>query len=477
MSRRPQPAPSPASQNHFPAPRIKAWLALLVAVYVALACAYSAITPAGGADQHNPDENAHLLYVAAVASGHLPVFHAGQADYEAHQPPLYYILCAPVYQAAADMLGSDSLISPQAQARRVGAGRLVSVLLGALLILVTFLCVRECFPENPWLALGAAAFVALLPMNIAVCASVSNDALSDLLVAAALWRLARLVRRLGQAGAPPAAFVRACVWLGLSLGAGLWAKTSALLVFPVVAFALYALARRGLTPPRIAVRAAGLSLGIGLLVGTPWLLRNQVLYGDPLAQHVFETSFGNTAQASDLIRYVFGGSISAYLGGVARWTFASFWGVFDSMRAFWGQDPRGHPPSPAAGLPAPYDVLALLCVVTLAGLVMRLRRLPRPDAWQEVLLQAFGVLVALTALAHLRFVLVFFQAQGRYWFPALVPLALFWTLGLSGLAPRPAALRAVVLLMALGLIALNVYTLLALLGPRFAPATTFLRVY
>ena len=75
-------------------------LAGLVLVYLLLAGAYSAVTPAATPEQHNPDENAHMLYVRAVAAGHLPVFTDVMHGYENHQPPLYYILAAPVYLAA-----------------------------------------------------------------------------------------------------------------------------------------------------------------------------------------------------------------------------------------------------------------------------------------------------------------------------------------------------------------------------------------
>jgi len=164
---------------------------------------------------------------------------------------------------------------------------------------------------------------------------------------------------------------------------------------------------------------------------------------------------------------VFGGSMGAYLAGVARWTFASFWGVFDSMRVFWGQDPHGHPPSPAQPLPSLYVLLVLCCLASGAGLWMLARRKHVWTPAQSAMLRVFGVLVALAGLAHLRFVLVFFQAQGRYWYPALLPLALFFVLGLRGLAVRPAAFPLLLGLMTAGLLLLNIDTLAFVLLARF----------
>jgi len=436
---------------------VKAILALILVVFVALAWMYSARTPAATADQHNPDENAHMLSVASAASGHLPVFRAGAADYEAHQPPLYYALCAPVYAVARAG-------GPAAATRAV---RGVSVLLGLALVAAAFLCVRDLFPTQPRLALGTAAFVAWLPMNLALSASVTNDALTDFLMALALWRLTRAARDAGQFARFPRLLLRHALTLGGLIGLGIWTKTSTLLLLPTVACACFFFVKHGLVSPRDGGRLAAISLGVGVLLGAPWLLRNQALYGDPLAQHIFESAFQNTAQAPDLIRYVFGGSIGAYLWGVARWTFASFWGVFDSMRLFWGQNPLRHPPSPAQPLPFVYGLLGLCCLAALGGLCACARRAPGWTAVQTAILSAFGVLVALTWLAHLRFVLVFFQAQGRYWYPALLPLALFFVLGLRGLAVRPRFFGLLLGVMAVGLLTLNAYTLGFLLLARF----------
>lgn len=432
--------------------RKKLWLAALLVLHLILACAYSAVTPPSPTDPHNPDENAHVVYVQRLASGRLPVFGREQDSYEAHQPPLYYALCVPVDLAAR---GRGATFETRAL-------RVMSALLGLLLVLAAYMTVRALFPEDSWFALATAAFVALLPGNVALSASVSNDALTNLVFAVALWRLALLICSEG------ANVTRQAVWLGIILGVGIWTKTSTLLLFPVVLFAYYVLARQKLISPQAAGRGAGMAAGLGLVLGTPWLLRNQMLYGDPVAQHLFVSAFANTAQADAVARYVFHGSIVAYLGGVARWTFASFWGVFDSMRLFWGQDPHRHPPSPAGPLPFLYNLLAALCALSVIGLARLFRPKPRRfSPAQTTALSAFALLIFLTGLAHFRFILTFFQAQGRYWYPALIPLAFFFVLGARGLFSRPAWFRAFLAILVLGLLALNAYTLFGLLLPRF----------
>lgn len=442
--------------------RLTQWLlAGLVLVYLLLAGAYSVVTPAATPEQHNPDENAHMQYVQTLASGHLPVFTDVLHGYENHQPPLYYALAAPVYLAAYG----------RGEATATRAVRWVSILLGALLILAAYGFARTAFPGEPWLALGTAAGVGLLPGNVALSASVTNDALTNLVMAVGLVLLAKLVTATEPKERP-----RWALWLGAALGAGIWTKTSTLVLFPTVLLACYLLAARSLTTAAQAARAAGLACGLGALLGLPWLLRNQLLYGDPLAQHLFVSAFSNTAQAGDIARTLYGGSLVSYLGAVAQWTFASFWGGFDSMLLFWGQDPRTHRHSNERGAysflahppPTPYTVLALLCLASALGLFRARGRRAAVTPPQNVLLAAFAVLTALTGLVFLRFILTFFQAQGRYWYPALLPLAFFFVLGWRGLLPRPAWFPAFVGLFAMGLLALNLYTLLGLLLPRFS---------
>ena len=427
----------------------RVYLPLLIVVYLLLAAGYSAVTPAATADQHNPDENAHMEYVSKIAAGHLPVFTDAQHGYEFHQPPLYYALCAPVY-LAAHRLGA---------AAATRAVRCVSIALGAVLIWGTFGCVLVLYPDKPILALGTAAFVGLLPGNVALSASVSNDTLTNLVCLLCLWHLGGLATNKKSAG-------KESLWIGLILGIGIWTKTSTLVLFPVTLLLFYLLARQGRLTVPTALRAGAVSLGMGVLIGLPWFLRNSLLYGDPLAQHMFGTAFSGTAQADVITRVIFGGSIIGYLQGVAAWTFASFWGVFDSMRLFWGQSPLGRTPSPAVPLLPTYNVLALLSAASVVGMVLSIRRV-RLTPSQSAIMPVYIALIALILFVFLRFILTFFQAQGRYLYPALVPLSFFFVRGWSGLLPRPQWFRAFVGLLVVGLIGLNLYTLFGLLRPHF----------
>ena len=428
----------------------KIFLAALLVLYLLLAGAYNIFTPAATPDQHNPDENAHMIYVQSLASGHLPVFTDAQHGYENHQPPLYYLLCVPVELA----------LRGQSDAAVTKVVRWVSTALGAFLIVVVYLTVLAILPDSVPLACGTAAFVALLPSNVALNASVTNDALTSLVAAVALWLLAKLI----SSPADQARY-RFAACLGLTLGIGIWTKTLTLALFPTVALTLLLLARseplRGVT----AAKCAGLALGLGGLIGAPWLLRNTLLYGDPLAQHLLLVTLNNGTNnvPVDAMISLFGG-FGGYFGKVAQWTFASFWGGFDSMRLFWGQNPHKPHPNFLHGLSAVYQLLLLACLISVGGIAKSLRQ---GMAWKRPAMWALAAQIVFTGIAFLNYNLHFFQAQGRYLYPALLPLGFFFVWGWLQLLPRPYGPRVFLGALTAGLLALNIYTLFALLVPRF----------
>src|SRR5262245_60950992 len=143
-----------------------ALLVLIVLAYLAIATLYAVKTPAWQV----PDEPAHYNYIAQVAAnGCCPRLERGDWDfdylesikaarfspaslqnrlntvqYEDHQPPLYYLLNVPLYN-----LSGGNLI----------ALRLLSVVLGAGIVVAAWAIVSVVFPAQPWLALATAAFV------------------------------------------------------------------------------------------------------------------------------------------------------------------------------------------------------------------------------------------------------------------------------------------------------------------------------
>jgi len=243
-------------------------------------------------------------------------------------------------------------------------------------------------------------------MQTAVASAISNDPLCALVGSVAAWQIVRLVR-LGQ-GARNIDRIS----LGVTLGVGIWTKLFLLVEFPVVLGTYVLLYRAGVYSWPRALRQAALVLGVALLIGAPWLIRNTMLYGDPLAMRATQVN----VTAMDPVGPNSPGGPQAYWLKVGRVVFESYWGRFDSM---------------VLGLPDKvYGVLSICVIASLLGVLKHLREQSgeTPDA---TVLSAMGLIVGFTALAFIKLNAVNYQAQGRFLFAALVPLALFFGLGIS----------------------------------------------
>ncbi len=400
---------------------------LIVGAHFLLALAYNAATPFGNNGYANtPDEGAHFQYVAYVARAwRLPLFEGYEGvGYEAHQPPLYYFLAGIAYHLAG------------------GAGkgvRLLSTLCSAGVVWLTWLTARRLFPQNTPLALSAMGFVAFLPMHLAIGATVNNDALTNLLFAGVLYAFAP---------PPPPSAWRDGVRFGMLLGLALLTKATALILVPAIAVGL---ALRYGKVWRASLSALALAFAIAGVLSGWWFVRNALLYEDPLLQKTFVRVFAGTAKAEDF--YAQGMSVGDYARLIADWTFRSFWFAY------------GTPQTARTGLPnflpdSVYWGLLTWCALALGGLGVRagqsLKNRSSAEPTQRAWWIVAAVLTGLVLASFVLFVRVFFQTQGRYFYPALAPIAITLTLGWESLFPAErralahGALSALWLLLALG---------------------------
>lgn len=410
-------------------------LALILAVYLALALQYALRTPPWQA----PDEPAHFNYVAQLVDGSAgpPRIEPGDWDaerlgalvtagfpedadlswvaYEDHQPPAYYYLAS----LALRLAGVESPLED-----RLRALRLLGVGLGALALLLSSAAARAAWPGDEDLALGAAAFVAFLPMQLAMTSSVNNDALAVPLAAAILWLCAR--RALGGLSARLYALLG-----GLLLGLALLTK---LTLYPAVGFLLAAEALRWWREDR-AGGAEGLvatasALGLGALALLPWALRNTRVYGagDPLGLAAHDGVVAGQPRTSDWIAEH---GVAAYARRALVFTFDSFWGVFGWMGVF--LDARI------------YALLALASAATALGALLRGLAAWRARERDRLAALALLALFPLASLAGLVWYnLGYVQHQGRYLLAALPAIALLSMLGARELGRRALRLEIVV---------------------------------
>ncbi len=447
------------ARNQAVAPPVRVLLVAIVAAYTTIGVLYATLTPTWQV----PDEPAHYNYVRALAEGRgFPVLEHGDYDqaylerlkserfppelpielveYEDHQPPLYYLLATPVY------LLFGGAVLPL---------RLISVTLGALLLLVVFGTVRAIFPTQPGLALITIALIAFIPQHVAMTAGVNNDALAELVVGGTLWALVVYVGGDRERDRP---------WqIGLLLAVALLTKTTAYAVVVVAMVAVLVRWRRERRAWGWAVGQLAWMLVPALIVSAPWFIRNGLTYGwnDPLGLVRHNEIVEGQLRTSE---YLALHGWAAYWERAWRFTFQSFWGQFGWMGVV---------------LPARiYKGLTLLSTLLVAGFIAWLFQHRRPSqstnlpihqSTNSPILPLF--LLALSAiLTFFSFVwhnLTFVQHQGRYLFPALIPIGVAVALGLDALAGvLPQRLRswAIAALFA-GLAALDVYCLFRFIIP------------
>jgi hypothetical protein len=399
---------------------VRVLLALIVLVYLVIATLYAVKTPAWQV----PDEPAQYNYMAQVyKNGCCPKMEPGDWDndyletikaarfapstlgrfdaiqYEDHQPPLYYLLVLPVYAVSG---GSLTLL------------RLVSVLMGAGVVILAWAAVQTVFPAQPWLALATAAFVAFLPQHVFMMSGVENDSLAELIVALTLFL--SMVYISGKRQIHP-------LILGLLMGAAFVTKLTVYLpVVGVIGLAVLLRARRECWPMGRLIRQAAWVLVPALLIGSVWWARNIITYGsvaDFMVQKTHDAVVVGQPRTDDY---------QAQHGGVGGWlrdgvsiTFHSFWGQFGWM---------GVP------MPDPFytGLLAFTVFVIIGALIAAIRwhRALNVIQREELLLLGTAAFLAFAAFAGYNF--KFVQFQGRYLYPGLIPIGLFVATGLAGWA-------------------------------------------
>lgn len=416
-------------------------LAFIVLAYLVLGTVYAVVTPRWQV----PDEPAHYNYVRyLVEERRFPRLQMGDYDqaylnqitkakfppnlsiepirYEFHQPPLYYLLAASIY-----VLFGGALLPL----------RLLSVLLGAALLVVAYLVGKAVFPDLAWPALGTAALIAFLPQHIFMTAGVENDTLAELLYALILLRLVRWLKN-DQMGAR-----KGLVITGILIGLALLTKAGVYIAVPLALIAVLikscGRSREGKRQSKVrpALDAAAYLLLPAVILSLPWFVRNAVEYGGldilGLQQHAHVVA--GQPRTADVIAA--NGALSV-AWAFLRTTFRSFWGQFGWMAV------------PMDG--RVYDALWLLSIVVGLAFILDTRK-------REVLSPTTLLLVSsalLTLGAYLGYNLSFYQAQGRYLFPALIPIGLGWSVGLhKSLRRRDALLTGIALTIATLLVAVR----------------------
>ena len=354
-------------------------LRLSLVLYFLLGAGYSLLMPVW----EGPDENAHYMIALQVARrGAFPTI---DWNYEAYQPPLYYLLAAGPLRLLNEV--NPALVDfyqPQRHWENVGRPapifdwnaenyrilwgalvlRWVNLLMGAVALIFLHRGVRRFLPQPEAIPLAAVALAGLNPQFLHIAASVSNDALAILAGAFLFWVLSRV-------------FCEDVRWPAVALAASaavLLPVFTKLTALPMGIAVLLAAARhvyraRGAAKPVLlwAFVALGVALVAGMLFLTPKtasvLLAEFQWRGLTLRTDAFQPQ---------------------YLAPMVRQVLWSYWGKVGWL---------------AVGLPEP--LVAAVTALAALGALASLRQLLREGkGWMRSALQALtlGVGVVLTAL-------------------------------------------------------------------------------
>ena len=407
---------------------------LILVVYLTAGGLYVFLTP----DWQAPDEPAHYNYVRELTTQSGFPRLAGRcynqaylndltarrfpADmpidnlcYESHQPPLYYLLGMPVFVLSRGYLSVLRFLS--------------MALLGGGVVSLAFLIGRTIFPGQPVIAYGTMAFVAFVPMHLAILSSINNDVLAELMLAIILLMLVQ--RLLSGHHVPqndqPRRYFENDWLLGIVLGLGLGTKLTVYIAIPLVAVVLWWTASKEtenqhpVSDWRRLAQQAAIIYGVAFLIILPWFIRNAVIYGklDILGLIRHDEIVVGQLRTADYLAEV---GLLSYLSEFVTTTFHSFWGQFGWMAV--PMDSRT------------YLVLTLLTLTAAGGLIgfwwrTRSAGVTFLSSGQRQALSLMGLTILLVVLAYIWYNLTYRQFQGRYLFPALIPLAIFFALGLN----------------------------------------------
>ncbi len=469
----------------------------ILIAFLMLGTIYSIVTPVFEAS----DELWHYPLVQWLSKGNpLPVQDAknvGPWKQEASQPPLYYWLMgwatfwidtgdiAQVRQenphvdnGVITLDGNRNLVihNPQREAfpwsgtvLAVHLARLLSVLMGAVTVWLTYRIALELFPPSipparpgdtrgggAWLALGAAAVNAFTPMFIFISGAVNNDNLTMMLCSLGLLLIVKRVREYEGSGIRdqgsvarelPFAqdfFYRFGRWLplGIVLGLGALTKTSTLALLPITGLAVILVAWRRGSWHEFWAGALATALPVVIIAGW-WYVRNLQFYGDVTGINAFVDVLGRRAAPASLLQ----------LWG-ERWGFMlSYWGLFGGVNV------------PIADWV--YHVLNALAILAVIGVIVYFVTMTwrwfREDPihnWRDFryelrdyiqgraalfLVGLFGVIVVALLTQWAR---ITWSSQGRLVFSAISTWSIYFVLGLATIATKRLAKPFIILVCA-----------------------------
>jgi hypothetical protein len=262
-------------------------ITIVLFLFFLLGVLYDFVTPLW----NPPDEERHFAYCEYIAQNHrLPVY---RPDYEgnmvsmAFHPPLYYIIGALFIKNDRELLeeqievndgpGFNRMLPPKNQYGSTYSGkvrsahllRLFSLIVSGSTIFLIYRIALMLFPDAAPIASLVALLVATIPQFLYTSASISNENLNTMLSSAYLLALLYVFSAPHQ--------IRYQIMSGFILGLCLLSKTTALMYLPVTGGLI---CWQSFKEKRNPIVPLGIIIGIALLLGGWWYLRNWLQFND-----------------------------------------------------------------------------------------------------------------------------------------------------------------------------------------------------
>ena len=465
-------------------------LGLVLVVYLNLGVAHSLWLPLA----HAPDEIDHFRYTHFIAShGRLPLTYEEreQAGNKAYLPALYHLLTAavvgwsnsvsppqlklasesPRFDLVAAWFHTEYLINTQDELPPYQGvvlmwhlGRVVSLLIGAGVIIVAFFTTLEIFPNTYRLAVIASAITGFTPLFIFISASISYEPMVALMVGLYFWILVKIVK--GDTR------YRTYVWLGLLLGLSVTVKYVGIILPLQVMLVLALLARQNKWGwpgwfKRVAVT------GLAAIVGSGWWFLFLAINFNRIDEFGWAIGLlesvigGGTDTTLNYTAFFLSGGQIGRAGEISHPSFGVWaWQIFQS---FWLQKVGYYPLSPPV-----FIFIGAICLVAAIGLVKAWQRIPRQRIWIILLVSHALFFLVLPFVRYLIQGELSHTAQGRHvLFPIATALPVLIVCGWQGwLAPRLQQRLALVFIAGLAVFSLVQLVYVAACCTDFLPVRT-----
>ncbi len=318
-------------------------------------------------------------------------------DVEYYQPPLYYLLCQPLYALGSALLPQAAKAGNKIYPFTYYTPRIMSALWGTLTIYVLYL-IGACFSTHAGTL--AALYLSLMPAHVRFSSLASNDSLSWLLAGGFLYLL--------MSKTWPERNLRHHLMTGLFIATGLYCKTSFLALLPLMFLepVIYFIKYRSYKP----IVTAGVILGSSLLAISPWYIRNYIIYGSALALHV-----GSGEPVEALMDFN-----SYYWYRFISYSIMSYWFPFNLE----------------LNLPIIPKVIDLFFTALCLGGALWLAAKKYGSFLRDIRYQTAALCALLALAGYLRFNMLYHQAESRLAFVGLPAFILITVLSMEFLLPR-----------------------------------------